>query len=452
MADSVENSVPALAVTAAVGAVVLLLILLCSVGRRADKKDEDQDEQKNESEEKKKSDRSEKPTRKTKVNQRHKRVQHVPFTHSWLATILKGHSSPVLGFDFSPNGKYLISTAEDRSVMLWSTKEFGKKDHKFIRGNIELDHGTRVKYSPDSKAFLVCLSNENTVRILRIGKKDDGSPGNITAALDFPKKHSAEIIQIGVASNGKFIMTCSRDTTLIVWSIKGEVYSTIDTHQMNNVYGAVSPCGRFVASSGFTPDVKVWEVLFDKGGGFQDVKRAFELKGHTAGVNCFSFNSDSSRMVSVSKDGTWKFWDTNIRYELSQDPYLLTTGSIHCSNPSIITLSPDGRSVAIGGDNSIGVYNAASGAEEEVLKHIHDGDLTELSFDLSNKYLISSGDKHIIVLHNITGFRATITELENTEKKATTQAQKERIRQQISDARSSLESILGTANGHAEVK
>lgn len=41
MADSVENSVPALAVTAAVGAVVLLLILLCSVGRRADKKNED---------------------------------------------------------------------------------------------------------------------------------------------------------------------------------------------------------------------------------------------------------------------------------------------------------------------------------------------------------------------------------------------------------------------------
>ena len=33
----------------------------------------------------------------------------------------------------------------------------------------------------------MCLSNENTVRILRIGKKDDGSPGNITAALDFPK-------------------------------------------------------------------------------------------------------------------------------------------------------------------------------------------------------------------------------------------------------------------------
>ncbi|XP_063396087.1 transducin beta-like protein 2 [Mytilus trossulus] len=449
MADSVENSVPALAVTAAVGAVVLLFVLLCSVGRRADKKEED--DQKTESEEKKVN-KTEKQTKKSKPAQRHKRIQHVPFSHAWLATILRGHSSPVLDFDFSPNGKYLISTAEDRSAMLWSTKEFSKKEHKFIRGNIELDHGTRVKFSPDSKAFIVCLGNANTARILRIGKKDDGSPGNITAALDFPKKHTAEIIQIGIASSGRFIMTCSRDTTLIVWSIKGEVLSILDTHQMNNVYAAVSPCGRFVASSGFTPDVKVWEVIFDKGGGFKDVKRAFELKGHSSGVNCFSFNSDSSRMASVSKDGTWKYWDTNIRYELSQDPYLLTTGSIHCEIPSHITLSPDGRSIAVGGDNSIGFYNAVSGEEEEVLKNIHDGFITELSFDLSNKYLVSSGDKHIVILHNITGYRATISDLESSEIKATTQAQKERVRQQIAEARSSLESILGTANGHAESK
>lgn len=46
---------------------------------------------------------------------------------------------------------------------------------------------------------------------------------------------------------------------------------------------------------GFTPDVKVWEVGFDKVGGYTGCKRAFELKGHSAGVYSFSFNSDSSR-------------------------------------------------------------------------------------------------------------------------------------------------------------
>lgn len=70
-------------------------------------------------------------------------------------------------------------------------------------------------------------------------------------------------------------------------------------------YGASSGLGpnilpvivssRFVASCGFTPDVKVWEVCFSKGGDFQEVTRAFELKGHKAGVCSFSFSNDSRR-------------------------------------------------------------------------------------------------------------------------------------------------------------
>lgn len=52
---------------------------------------------------------------------------------------------------------------------------------------------------------------------------------------------------------------------------------------------------RFVASCGFTPDVKVWEVCFGKNGDFREVARAFELKGHTAGVHSFSFSNDSRR-------------------------------------------------------------------------------------------------------------------------------------------------------------
>ena len=39
-------------------------------------------------------------------------------------------SSPILDFDFSPNGKYVITVAEDRSIMLWSAKEFEQKEHK----------------------------------------------------------------------------------------------------------------------------------------------------------------------------------------------------------------------------------------------------------------------------------------------------------------------------------
>lgn len=63
--------------------------------------------------------------------------------------------------------------------------------------------------------------------------------------------------------------------------------------------------------TGFTPDVKVWEVLFDKSRSYKGVKRAFELKGHKAGVLTLAFSSDSTRMVTVSKDSTWKLWKTD---------------------------------------------------------------------------------------------------------------------------------------------
>lgn len=63
--------------------------------------------------------------------------------------------------------------------------------------------------------------------------------------------------------------------------------------------------------SGFAPDVKVWEVQFSKSGEFKQVVRAFELAGHTSGVYDFAFSSDSGKMATVSKDSTWKVFNTN---------------------------------------------------------------------------------------------------------------------------------------------
>ncbi|XP_041347453.1 transducin beta-like protein 2 isoform X2 [Gigantopelta aegis] len=453
MADAEQSdvsSVSTIAVTAAVGAVIFLFVLLCSIGRK-EKKENDKDE--NDQQVKKSEKISEKGSKRSRANVRSKKTAHVPLSHPWLCCTLKGHGANILSADFSPNGKYFLTAAEDRSLMLWSVKEFPQKEHKFIRGTVELDHATKVSFSPDSKAFLTCLFNENTIRIFRIGKKEDTGNVTLAASFDFPKTHSAEIISIGISSSGKFIMTCHRDTQLNVWTIKGELLAAIDTHQMNNSYGAVSHCGRFVASSGFTPDIKVWEVVFDKSGNFKEAKRAFELKGHGAGVHSFSFNSDSSRMVSVSKDGTWKYWNTDVKYEYDQDPKLLLTGTL--SNPCLrlIVLSPDARTIVIAGDTTISVCNALTGKEEEVIENVHSESISSLIFDISGKYFVSMGDKHAQVFHNITGYRATVADLEEKERKSPGGAMKERLRVQIQEARSSLSAIMDAAtNGHADSK
>ena len=45
-------------------------------------------------------------------------------------------------------------------------------------------------------------------------------------------------------ASGKFIMTALSDTSMLIWDLRGQVMSTINTNQMNNTYAAISPCSR----------------------------------------------------------------------------------------------------------------------------------------------------------------------------------------------------------------
>merc|ERR1712038_1088990 len=445
MAAVEEASVPVLAVTAAVGAVVLLFVLVCSVARKGDNEEEEPEEkpqQNGHAKSKKPQQTSSKKHLKEKPSKRDNK--HV-FTHPWLASTLKAHSSPILDMDFSLNGKYLVSSSEDRSFFMWSTKEFNQKEHKSIRGNVELDHATQIKFSPDNRALIMCLYQGNTVRVVKIGKKADNTPGNFQNVMDFDKAHDNEILSIGISCTGKFIMTSGKDTTIKIWGIKGEILAVIDTLQINNSHAAVSPCGRFVACSGFTSNVRVWEVIFDKGGGYKEVSRAFELKGHSAGVHSFAFSEGSVRMATVSKDGTWKLWDTNIEYNKGQDPYLITTGKhsntgAHC----LIALSPDGRSVAIATGADISLYDAVTAELAATFENAHPCAVTRLRFDNQSKYLVSCGGKLINVFYNVVGYRAAIREMEEKLSKVTVTAQRERLRSQIKEAEEALAEIEGS--------
>lgn len=388
-----------------------------------------------------KSSASKKQKQEKQRSRKDKPSQH-SFSHPLLASSLKGHSGNVTCLDFSSNGKYLASCADDRTVRIWSTKDFLEREHKCLRANVELDHALLVRFSPDSRAFITWLANGDTIRIFKMFKKDDSTLSFKAAAEDFSQKHKAGILNIGIAETGKFIMSASTDTTIHIWDLKGELLATINTNQMTNSYAMISPCGRFVAACGFTPDVKVWEVCFGKGGEFKEVTRAFDLKGHSAGVHAFAFSNNSHRMVTVSKDGTWKLWNTDVEYKKQQDPYLLKTVPCASSEGSRVALSPDGRIVAISDGSNLALYNAASGDLEEELRSVHSEDITDLRFDINGRFLVSGGDKAIRVFHNTPGYRAAIRDMQDMLKKAQNEAMKQRLQQQITEAQSALDTVL----------
>ncbi|XP_048839821.1 transducin beta-like protein 2 [Brienomyrus brachyistius] len=435
--------VAVVAVSLLIGALILLVAVAVF------KQEKQMNEQNNEREETDVKENGEKAVsiKKQKQQQRprkEKSQQHT-FSHTLLAASLKSHSGNVTCLDFSSNGKYLASCSDDRTIRIWSTKDFLDREHRCLRANVELDHATLVCFSPDSRAFITWLANGETVRIFKMSKKEDSSFTFKAAPEDFPKRHKGNVINIGVAETGKFIMTASTDTTILIWDLKGEVLASINTNQMTNSYAAISPCGRFVASCGFTPDAKVWEVCFGKSGEFKEVTRAFELKGHSAGVYSLAFSNDSRRMATVSKDGTWKLWDTDVEYKKQQDPYLLRTVCCQASQGSRIALSPDARVVAVSSGCDVAMFDATTGQLEEEFHGIHSEEITDMRFDGNGRYLACCGDRAIRILHNAPGYRAVIRDLEGLLRKATNEGMRQRLQQQIQEAQSLLDTILAAS-------
>lgn len=54
----------------------------------------------------------------------------------------------------------------------------------------------------------------------------------------------------------------------------------------------------------------MWEVKFAKTGEYQKTVNVFNLSGHNSGIYDLAFDQDTSHIATVSKDGTWKIFDT----------------------------------------------------------------------------------------------------------------------------------------------
>ncbi|XP_058795675.1 transducin beta-like protein 2 isoform X5 [Phymastichus coffea] len=329
----------------------------------------------------------------------------------------------------------------NRTVLLWCTKDLSSKERKSLRVNIEYDHASLVRWSPDGKAFIIHKAVANVIEVYKVTKKPDGTAASASKALEFPKCHEEDAIALDIACNGRFIITCSKLNDLVIWDLKGQVLSVVDTVLGSTHRARISPCGNFVAASGFTPDVKVWEVAFTKSGEFKQVSKAFDLAGHSSGVYDFAFNSDTSRMATVSKDGTYRFYDTKIEYEKGEDPRLISSGQWDGTTPATIALSPNAEIIVIGHGSSISFYSTVNGQLDTTIEDVFNGPIQCLTFDSLGEYLLVAGDRHIKIFRNIPGYRASIESSRKKLSQKQSSATKERLEKTIADCQKFLKDI-----------
>lgn len=302
------------------------------------------------------------------------------------SVIMNGHRDIVNSVMYSPNGKEIVSSSNDSSVIVWDANtgnmKFELKGHE---GRVNF-----ASFNPQSNK-IVSGSNDGTIRIW------DALVGKELFQIKVDKwietaVYSPEGNRIATVAQGTIQLWNSENGTEILnipvhlpeeITFNGEksLCFNIDSMQINSVY--FSPDGKRLVSASNDETVRIWDANTGK-----ELKR---LIGHHNQVTSASFNPNGQTLLSISSlDGIAIIWDAQTGKMLLREdkPYSIRSAAF----------SNDGKHVIFSSDNdSVYILNANTLVEEYCYKANTDV-VSYASFSPDNHFFVSSSwDKTIKV-------------------------------------------------------
>jgi len=152
---------------------------------------------------------------------------------------------------------------------------------------------------------------------------------------------------------------------------------------------ALSPNGRYIATSSFNGEIRVWQLA--------NMKHLYTFAEHSGWVWSIAFSSDSTLLASGSNDRTIKLWDVSNAESLG----CIDTLEGHTHWVRAVAFSPDGLTLASGGnDSTIKLWSVASGQQLVSLAG-HTGSVSSIAFSPDGATLASGSEDHSIKLWDV---------------------------------------------------
>ncbi|KAL6410694.1 NWD1 protein [Ilyonectria robusta] len=257
----------------------------------------------------------------------------------------------------SPNGKWVASVSENKTVKLWNAFN-GTCVHTFEHCH---EGDVRLVFSPDSQHFLsVTALNRFLYRTVKLWGTAEGRC----------VKTFEDIIHQAFFPDSKRLALAG-NTSVHLWDIDTRVF--IQKIEIETEFITVSPDGTYIGSS-LGAKVEVWDIL----------------RGHR--LHNFQTN-DHVLLVAMSRDPRWivarttkniLVWDIHTGTLLHRLPFM---DSLHFMEH--MTISPNSRWIAIGSWTSIKIWdtNAPHVTQSIELRNR----LAHLHFDATHDSRLSTG-------------------------------------------------------------
>ncbi|MBL8901158.1 MAG: protein kinase [Planctomycetes bacterium] len=295
-------------------------------------------------------------------------------TSSSRRVALEGHADRVNALAFSPDGRWLASASDDRTLRVWNVAA-GERAPRVLLGHLEAVSG--AGFLADGKSLISC-GLDDTWRLWSL---------DACEALTRIRGHAKSAQALAFAPAGGQLLSTSLDGSAALWDPRtGELRALLRGAEEAVIAGTYVGDGQRLATAGSDGTIRLWDA--------RAAENTHVLHGHLQGVPALAASPDGALLASASWDGTLRLWDLRSGSELARY-------ADHGEPLSAVAFHPQGRWLASGDRaGKILVRDLATGRVEREL-HAHSGAIGDLAFHPHLPLLASGGADETVRLFDL---------------------------------------------------
>jgi WD40 repeat protein len=228
------------------------------------------------------------------------------------------------------------------------------------------------------KSILVLLLIINTINIY---------PQNKDFVIVPPVGHTAQVTDMDISKDGRYILSSSIDKKLILWDyITGYEIKSFTGTEYASTSCAISSDNKYAVSCGFDNYIRIWDI--------ESGKQILAWDATEYGANKVRFINATDYIISAGRTGKINKWN----YKTGE---LVNSKDLHTGNLQALQIDKSGQfSVSAGQDKNIVIHNINNNETIHSFE-AHTADITSLAVSSGNKYIASASYDMTVKVWNL---------------------------------------------------